>query len=137
MYLEILGDLIDIANLTEEEEEAMFNETNTVKPPEWMKAAVRRGKKIRDKQPESNQCCTRTGLARANQIENGDNLSKSTIKRMKSFFSRHSGQTSFKDKGEGTKREQAINLWGAPYSKEGVDKAIKWCDAQINKLEKK
>lgn len=134
MYLEILGDLIDIANM--DDDEILFAENNSVKAPEWMKAAVRRGKKIREKQPKSNQCCTRAGLARASQIENGDNLSKSTIKRMKSFASRHSGQANGFNDPE-SKNAQSLLIWGVPYSKSGVDKFIAWCDAQLNKMEKK
>lgn len=132
IILEIFQDFIEIA--TETEEDRMFAEAKNITAPEWMKDAVKKGKKIRDKQTDSNKCCTKVGLTRASQIENGDNLSLKTIKRMSSFFARHgAGDLSNKE----SKKNQAILLWGAEPTKEGVKKAINWCNNAINKLEDK
>ena len=128
IYIEIYQDMLEIVNAS-----PMFKESQGVKAPEWMKSAVRKGQKIRDNQPSSNKCCEQTGLTRAGQILNGDNLSLSTIKRMKSFAARHgAGDLSNKE----SKRNQSLLIWGCPASKAGVDRFIGWCDAQINKLEK-
>lgn len=130
IILEIFQDFIEIA--TETKEERMFAESKKVTAPDWMKAAVKKGKKIREGQPKSNQCCERTGLMRASQIENGDNLSLKTIKRMASFFARH-GEGDLGNKE--SKKNQALLLWGSADTKEGVKKAINWCERQIEKLE--
>ena len=55
-------------------------------PTDGMKEAAKRALKWKD---EGYDGGTRVGLARANQIVNGDNLSDDTILRMYSFFSRH------------------------------------------------
>lgn len=60
---------------------------------------------------------TRVGLARANQIVNGDNLSDSTIKRMYSFFSRHEVDKEAQgfrpgEKGFPSNGRIAWGLWG-------------------------
>lgn len=132
IFIEMYQDLLELAN--ESEEDRLYKETNSVKAPEWMKSAARRGIKLREKQPPSNRCCTATGMTRANQIVEGKPLSLSTIKRMKSFAARHGGSTNFNDKE--SKGVQALLIWGVPASKSGVERVIKWCDAQINKLSK-
>ena len=60
IYLEIHQDLLEAANETDGDR--LYKEGQSVKAPEWMKAAVRRGRKIRDNQPPSNKCCKPTGL---------------------------------------------------------------------------
>ena len=55
-------------------------------PTDGMKSAARRAL---DWKKEGKRGGTSIGLARANQIVNGVNLSDSTVKRMYSFFSRH------------------------------------------------
>lgn len=122
-YIDILEELRELATVPETVE---YSEK--VVAPNWMKAAVKRGQKIRE--ASSDKCCTSVGLRRGNQIINGETLSISTIKRMKSFASRHGSQANFDDKT--SKQAQALLLWGIPFSKEGVDKFIKWCDNKIN-----
>lgn len=107
----------------------------TVKAPEYMAKNAKRGLEIRDNQPPSNKCCERTGLARANQLVNGENLSLSTLKRMKSFLSRH-GSNVKSDIDLDSKLAQSIFLWGAYPSKKEIKRAIKWLDEKINSMEK-
>jgi len=57
-------------------------------PPPEVRRAAKRGLEARDKAPPSRKGMTRVGLARANQLINGDNLSISTIRRMFSYLSR-------------------------------------------------
>ena len=58
-----------------------------IAPPEVRRAA-KRALEARDKAPASRKGMTAVGLARANQLINGDNLSISTIRRMFSYLSR-------------------------------------------------
>jgi len=58
---------------------------------------------------------TRVGLARANQLANGDNISEETIQRMRSFFARHGNYRSTKweiKDGRPTPWRVAWDLWG-------------------------
>lgn len=131
IYADTLDDLREVA--TSKSEELTFAEVRVV-APKWMRSAVKRGKRIREAQPDSNKCCTPIGLRRANQIENGETLSLPTIKRMKSFAARHSGQASWN--APESKNAQGLLLWGVPYSSTGAKRFIAWCDVQISKLEK-
>ena len=65
-----------------------FNE-DTVKPLDYIANNAKRGLEIRESLPDSQRCCTRVGLARANQLAKKENISINTLKRMKSFLSRH------------------------------------------------
>ena len=75
---------------------------------------------------------TSIGLARANQISNGENLSDSTVKRMYSFFSRHevdkkatgfsSGEEGFPSPGR-----VAWDLWGG-------DAGFSWSRAKASSM---
>lgn len=58
---------------------------------------------------------TRVGLARANQLSKGENISDDTIQRMRSFFARHSNYRSTKHDikdGKPTPWRVAWDLWG-------------------------
>jgi hypothetical protein len=84
------------------------------KPTDGMKSAARRALEWKK---EGRRGGTRVGLARANQIVNGESLSESTVMRMYSFFSRHevdkkatgfnSGEEGFPSPGR-----VAWDLWG-------------------------
>jgi hypothetical protein len=85
-----------------------------LKPNDGMKSAAARALQWKK---EGKAGGTRVGLARANQIVNGTNLSRSTVARMYSFFSRHevdkkatgfnSGEEGFPSPGR-----VAWDLWG-------------------------
>ena len=136
-YISLLEDFRELAT-ADENDSSSYQYAEAVTAPKWMQYAVKRGKKIREEQPESNQCCTAVGLRRANQIENEETLSLSTIKRMRSFASRAGGtEKSGKNpwKTPESKNAQALLLWGVPYSADGLEKFLNWCDSKINKLE--
>jgi len=102
------------------------------KPTESMANAAKRGLEIRSKQPESNRCCTSTGIARARQLINRENLSPSTVKRMLSFFQRHSA---FKDKHKDktSKAYQSWLLWGGDAGFSWAKKITKQLETADNK----
>ncbi len=107
-----------------------FEETKAT-PTQGMKDAARRALKWKE---EGFDGGTRVGLARANQIVNGENLSDDTILRMYSFFSRHEvdkkasgfyeGQEGYPSNGR-----VAWDLWGGDpgfsWSKKNRDRIIK------------
>jgi hypothetical protein len=100
--------------------------------PKWMAANAKRGLELRASQPPSNRGGTAVGLARARQLVNGEPLSLSTVKRMKSFIARHGGSQKSNDPKE-SKQRQALLLWGVDY--DDIDRGIEWCDRSINKME--
>jgi hypothetical protein len=100
--------------------------------PKWMADNARRGLELRASQPPSNRGGTAVGLARARQLVNGEPLSLSTVKRMKSFIARHGGSEKSNDPRE-SKQRQALLLWGVDY--DDIDRGIEWCDRSINKME--
>lgn len=131
--LDILYMLTDSLDIVNERIDVMYAES--VKPPAYMVAAAKRGLVLREKQPASNKCCLPAGLARARQLVNAQNLSLSTVKRIKSFASRH-GANLKADTPNDSKLVQSLLLWGIPASKSGIERVIKWADAQINKAER-
>ena len=56
--------------------------------PDYMKRAARKALDIREDLPASRKYGTLVGLARANQIANGDNISVNTLLRMRSYLLR-------------------------------------------------
>ena len=99
--------------------------------PSFARNAAKKALKEREELPASRQAGTRVGLARANQLANGDNLSLDTLKRMVSFIARHKqNYRDAKAKGLDNKTSkviQAMNLWG------GV-RAQSWAQEQIKRL---
>lgn len=101
-------------------------------PPDYIRNAARKALKDRSDLPPSRQAGTRVGLARANQLANGDNLSIDTLKRMRSFIARHKGNYDIaKRKGLDNKTSkviQAMGLWGGT-------RALAWANREINKAD--
>lgn len=67
---------------------------------------------------------TRVGLARANQLAKGQNISDETIQRMRSFFARHSNYRSTKyeiQDGRPTPWRVAWDLWGGDAGRSWVE----------------
>ena len=87
-------------------------------PPNNVRKLARRALEVRSELPPSKRAGTPVGIARAKQLANGDNLSQSTLKRMKSFIARHKPNyerarkqgKSMKDGGV----ILAMALWGYP-----------------------
>jgi len=103
-----------------------------LKPTSGMKTAAARALAWKK---EGKRGGTLVGLARANQIVNGENLSESTVARMYSFFSRHevdkratgfsSGEEGFPSPGR-----VAWDLWGG-------DAGYSWSTAKWNSIKNK
>jgi hypothetical protein len=101
-----------------------------LRPTSGMKSAASRALQWKK---EGKRGGTRVGLARANQIVNGVNLSPSTVVRMYSFFSRHevdkkasgfsSGEEGFPSPGR-----VAWDLWGG-------DAGYSWSTTKRNQIE--
>lgn len=100
--------------------------------PDYMRDAARKALEIRKELPKSRQYGTLVGLARANQIVNGDNLSLRTLVRMRSYLIRaRENYRTAKDKGLTAENSKAIGaylLWGGP-------RALNWANEQIKKLQ--
>jgi len=101
--------------------------------PSSAKQTARKALETRKKLPMSKRAGTGVGLARANQIAKGENMSLSTLKRIKSFIARH--EPNYKRaRRQGKTIEDggvilAMALWGYPGIKS-------WVEQQITKLEK-
>ena len=100
--------------------------------PQNLRQAARRALEARDSVPPSRKAGTPVGLARANQLANGDNLSLETLKRMRSYLERaEPAYREAKAQGKSIEESKAIMayyLWGGP-------QALAWVNQQIRKLE--
>ena len=56
--------------------------------PKYIADQAKKALEIRETLPKSRQAGTLVGLARANQLANGDNLSEETLVRMRSYLIR-------------------------------------------------
>ena len=99
-------------------------------PPKQVRENAKRALNARDKVPPSRKAGTAVGLARANQLAKGENISEATLLRMRSYLSR--ARLNYKEarqKGlnlENSKAIQAYYLWGGPA-------ALTWVNAQLSK----
>lgn len=71
--------------------QASVEDVDTVPTQEMADIASEVLEKIDDTELDNDDCGTRTGLERANQLENQEELSADTVGRMVSFFARHDG----------------------------------------------
>ena len=100
--------------------------------PQNLRNAARRALEARDSVPPSRKAGTPVGLARANQLANGDNLSLETLRRMRSYLER--AEPAYREaraQGKSIEESKAIMayyLWGGP-------QALAWVNEQIRKLE--
>lgn len=102
-------------------------------PPKNVRDAARRALEARQKAPPSRRAMTRVGLARANQLASGENISLNTLRRMVSYLSR-ARDNYRRARAKGLKPEdspaiQAYLGWGGPG-------ALTWARREINKAEK-
>lgn len=99
-------------------------------PPTEVRQAARRALEARNNVPPSRKAGTPVGIARANQLARGDNLSESTMLRMWSYLSRAEfDYKRAKDQGldlESSKAIQAYYLWGGPAG-------LAWVRRELNK----
>jgi len=99
--------------------------------PKYMADAARKALEARQRVAPSRRAGTPVGLARANQLANGDNLSTETLVRMRSYLSR-TEQTYRDAVAQGkdittSKQIMATGLWGGP-------KALDWVNRELKKL---
>jgi len=99
--------------------------------PQYIKDAAKRALEARRNVPPSRKAGTPVGIARANQLARGDNLSTNTLVRMRSYLERaKSNYDDARAKGlnlETSKAIQAFYLWGGP-------RALSWVNAQLKKI---
>jgi hypothetical protein len=99
-------------------------------PPKEVQAAARKALEVRAELPPSRKAGTPVGIARANQLANGENVSENTLLRMWSYLSRAKADyDAAKAKGldlESSKAIQAYYLWGGPA-------ALAWVRRELNK----
>jgi hypothetical protein len=99
-------------------------------PPQAVRTAARQALEARENVPPSRKAGTPVGIARANQLARGDNISDDTLLRMWSYLSR--AEFDYKrarDQGldlESSKAIQAYYLWGGPA-------AFAWVRRELNK----
>ena len=94
------------------------------KPPSVVQQIARKALEDRKKHGRGG---TEIGVARARDLSNGKGMSPSTLKRMKSFFARHSVDPK-EDKTSAA--SIAWRLWGGTAGR-------RWANAQVNKLNRK
>lgn len=111
-----------------------FQESDSFAVPKYMQIAAKRGLEVREKQSPSNRGGTAVGIARARNLSNGDRVSLDTVKRIKSFVSRHGA--SYKPSFDiDSKYWQAMMLWGVPFSKDpararrNIQRVLDWANS--------
>ena len=99
-------------------------------PPQAVQEAAQRALDARDNVPPSRKAGTLVGLARANQLARGDDLSENTMLRMHNYLTRaKENYDAARARGldlESSKAIQAYYLWGGPA-------ALAWVRRQLNK----
>lgn len=98
-------------------------------PPKNIQKNAKRALDTRKELPSSRQYGTRVGLARANQLANGENISPQTLLRMRSFLLRAKFEYDrARDAGKTMETSKAIGayyLWGGPGALSWVNSEIK------------
>lgn len=96
--------------------------------PKYMADAAKKALEIREELPPSRKYGTAVGLARANQLVNGENLSINTLVRMRSYLLRaRENYRSAKSQNKTAENSKAIGaylLWGGP-------RALAWVNEQL------
>jgi len=101
--------------------------------PGYIRDAAKRALEARESVPPSRKAGTAVGVARANQLANGTNLSETTLMRMRSYLER--AEPAYREARaqgktmEDSKAIQAYYLWGGP-------RALAWVNSELKKLGK-
>ena len=99
-------------------------------PPKSVQNNAKKALEAREKAVPSKKAMTRVGLARANQLANGDNVSRNTLLRMVSYLSR--ARTNYdKAKAKGLTAEQSPAIQA--YLGWGGASALTWARSELNK----
>jgi hypothetical protein len=100
--------------------------------PDYIKDAAKRALEARSRVAPSRRAGTPVGIARANQLARGDNLSLQTLIRMRSYLERAKpAYDDAREQGlsiEDSKAIMAYYLWGGP-------RALAWVNGQISRLQ--
>ena len=100
--------------------------------PNYIREAAKKALEARENVAPSRRAGTLVGLARANQLANGDNISYATLRRMRSYLLRaRENYDNARDAGlniETSKAIQAFYLWGGP-------RALAWVNSELSKAE--
>ena len=99
-------------------------------PPKNVRDAAKRALEARDSVPPSRKAGTPVGIARANQLARGDNVSRQTLVRMRSYLLRakknyREARAAGKSITE-SKAYMAYYLWGGPA-------ALTWVNSELSK----
>lgn len=100
-------------------------------PNEQMAAAARKAKRFK-KEGKAKGAGTPVGWTRASQLERKQDLSKDTVKRMYSFFSRHEVDKKGKNFGDNEKPSNGYVMWLAW----GGDAGFAWSKRLVEKWKK-
>lgn len=99
-------------------------------PPKSVQNNAKKALEARSELPPSRKAGTAVGLARANQLAKGENISESTLLRMRSYLLRaKQDYQQAKDRGlnmTNSKAIQAYYLWGGP-------SALGWVNSELSK----
>lgn len=96
--------------------------------PEYIKNNAKKALKWFDENNNPNNCMTQVGKVRMNQLAKGEPISINTIKRMKSFLSRHKVDLQSSKSYEDGCGLLAIDAWG------GIE-ALDWATNYIDRIE--
>ena len=106
-------------------------------PPEFMQKNAARALREREKYDGlANKPLTAVGIARARDLSNGKDIPLETLKRIKSFISRHLPglkKGSRDSQGRLNKKEIGLLAWG----EDGSGRALAWATRNIERLQKK
>ncbi|MFW6156473.1 MAG: hypothetical protein ACOC7J_04065 [Armatimonadota bacterium] len=92
------------------------------KPPKNVQERAQRALRARERYEGSDKPATVVGMARANQLAKGEEVSYETLRRMRDFFNRH-------EKNKDTERGAiAWGLWGG-------DPGRRWAERELKKRE--
>jgi len=101
-------------------------------PPKSVQNNAKKALEAREQATPSKRAMTRVGLARANQLAKGEDVSINTLRRMVNYLSRaRPNYDRAKAKGLAAKDSPAIQAylgWGGPA-------ALTWARSQLNKSE--
>ena len=131
----VAGKLLEVANYQFPKETSDTEKAETYTPPKAVQNAAAKGLELRRSWErggldvsEASDAGIGSGVQRATNLKNGDNISLSTIKRMRNFFSRH--QSNYKPgkkmpDGGPTAGTIAWLLWGGDPGKAWVNSILK------------
>jgi len=113
---------------------AIVRETAVMaRPPESVRNAAKRALEARAKAVPSKKAMTRVGLARANQLAKGENISVNTLRRMVSYLSRARDNYQ-KARAKGLKPEESPAMQA--YLGWGGSSALAWAKRELNKIDR-